>query len=254
MRPGTAALQHSQFVALSVPRKVQDERLRRTVPCISLICTVHDEVGCANVAALLAILEKLQPEVAFVEVPPAAFDDYFVTFKGKNLESIAIQRYREAHPLVIIPVDRPTPDREFFEAVAELQNTIRAESAEYRQLKSQEQAHVERYGLAYLNSDYCSTLHAGLYYEIERTLNRLGDPRLQAFYVSWRKILDLREAEMLKNIHHYCATSSFDRGVFLIGAAHRKYIIEKLQALSPTDSDMARWDLSAGLNQANPQE
>lgn len=254
MLPVTGSPWRGRFVARLVPRICTHKRRGRHVTYVSLVCTVHGEVGCANVTALRAILEQLQPEIAFVEVPPAAFDDYFVTFKGKNLESLAIRKYRETRPLVIIPVDRPTPDREFFEAEAELCDRIRAESTEYRQLKSQEIAHVERYGFAYLNSEYSSALHVDVYKEMERTLDRLSDPRLQAFYVSWRKVLDMREDEMLKNIHHFCASSSFDRGVFLVGAAHRKYIIEKLQDRSATDLDRIRWDFSACMNQANPQE
>jgi hypothetical protein len=44
---------------------------------VSLVCTVHEESGCASVAKLHAILERIQPEVIFLEVPPAAFDDYY---------------------------------------------------------------------------------------------------------------------------------------------------------------------------------
>ena len=44
--------------------------------CISLICTVHEETGLANVSGLRAIVERIQPDVIFLEVPPAAFGDY----------------------------------------------------------------------------------------------------------------------------------------------------------------------------------
>jgi hypothetical protein len=36
--------------------------------CVSLICTVH-ELGLANVSELRAILDRIQPEVIFLEVP-----------------------------------------------------------------------------------------------------------------------------------------------------------------------------------------
>src|SRR5947208_862674 len=45
---------------------------------VSLVGTVHDEFGRANVSELRAILERIRPEVIFLEVPLAAFDDYYV--------------------------------------------------------------------------------------------------------------------------------------------------------------------------------
>jgi hypothetical protein len=44
--------------------------------CVSLISTVHEEMALANVSELCAILERIQPEVIFLEVPPEAFDYY----------------------------------------------------------------------------------------------------------------------------------------------------------------------------------
>jgi hypothetical protein len=42
---------------------------------ISLIGTVHGESGRANVSALVAILERIRPEVIFLELPTDAFED-----------------------------------------------------------------------------------------------------------------------------------------------------------------------------------
>jgi hypothetical protein len=44
---------------------------------ISLVCTVHKEMGLANVSELRAILKRIQPEIIFLEVPPTDFDDYY---------------------------------------------------------------------------------------------------------------------------------------------------------------------------------
>ena len=59
--------------------------------CVSLVCTVHDEMWLANVSELRAILERIQPEVIFLEVPPADFE---------NLESNAVRQYRFSTPCV----------------------------------------------------------------------------------------------------------------------------------------------------------
>lgn len=64
--------------------------------CVSLVGTVHDELGRVNASELCAILERIRPEVIFLEVPLAAFDDYYVMCRRSNLESIAVRRYRES--------------------------------------------------------------------------------------------------------------------------------------------------------------
>ena len=63
--------------------------------CVSLVCTVHEEMGLANVSALRAILERIQPEVIFLEVPPEAFDDFYKICRRENLESKAVRQYRD---------------------------------------------------------------------------------------------------------------------------------------------------------------
>jgi len=83
--------------------------------CVSSICTVHEEQGLANVAELNAILARIRPEVIFLEVPPAAFADYYETCRRGNLESKAVRRYRQTHQVELVPVDLPTPGRELFE-------------------------------------------------------------------------------------------------------------------------------------------
>ncbi len=61
---------------------------------VSVVGTRHEEKGCANSSELLAILERIKPEVIFLECPPAAFDAYFNGDPG-NLEAIAVSRYPE---------------------------------------------------------------------------------------------------------------------------------------------------------------
>ena len=82
--------------------------------CISLVCTVHEETGLANVSGLRAIVERIQPEVIFLEVPPAAFGEYYEKFSQRNLESIAVGQYRKGHQVDLVPVDLPTPTRDCF--------------------------------------------------------------------------------------------------------------------------------------------
>ena len=45
---------------------------------ITLVCTVHNENGAANASNLFRLLERICPEVIFLEVPPNDFDSYYV--------------------------------------------------------------------------------------------------------------------------------------------------------------------------------
>jgi len=74
---------------------------------VSLVGTVHEEAGLASISGLLGILERITPEVIFLEIPSGAFDDYS---KGsrRNLESTAVSRYHEMRHVDLVPVDLPT--------------------------------------------------------------------------------------------------------------------------------------------------
>ena len=54
---------------------------------IAVVGTVHEEQGVANVPGLLAILERIKPELIFLEIPSAALDDY-LTGSRSHLESL----------------------------------------------------------------------------------------------------------------------------------------------------------------------
>lgn len=194
---------------------------------VSLIFTVHEELGLANVSELHAILLRARPGVIFLEVPPAAFRDFYLTGRRQNLESNAVKQYLEDHPQArLIPVDLPTPEREFFEDHEYLHARVREASLAYRQLLRLDGERLRTYGFAYLNSEYCSIHWSNVYAEMLSTVERLGEPGLEKIYLSWGKANERREREMMVAIQKYCAVNTFERGVFLVGAAHRQRIID----------------------------
>ena len=101
---------------------------------VTIIGTVHKTVGRANVSELHAILEKVDPNIIFMEVPPGAFDVHFQIFRQPNLESDAVTQYRKGRLVAIVPVDLPTPDEEFFKNFARLHEKVKVENPRYEQL------------------------------------------------------------------------------------------------------------------------
>ena len=211
---------------------------------VSLVGTIHEEIGPASVSELCAILERLRPEVIFLEVPVEAFDDYYSIFCRRNLESTAVIKYREDRQVQLVPVDLPTPAREFFESTELLRMTIRLESPEYRRLMTLDRNYITRYGFAYLNSRYCSELWSDVDREMQSTIARLGYRGLAEVYDSWKETNDLRERAWMEAIEEHCRSDAIDRGAFLLGAAHRQPIIDKSRARSAGDSSGIEWDFS----------
>ena len=201
--------------------------------CVSLIFTVHEELGLANASELHAILHHVQPQVIFLEVPAVAFDDFYLSRTRRNLESEAVNLFLESHPgIELIPVDLPTPAREFFEDHVQLCMRIRETSPEYRQLARVDQDRQRVYGFAYLNSDYCDQHWTEMRKEMRGALERIGDPRLTGIQDVWDRTNELRELAMLANVQQYCLQNHFERAALLVGAAHRRSLTEKLQAQS----------------------
>jgi hypothetical protein len=166
---------------------------------VSLVCTVHDEAGHANVAELCAILESIQPEVIFLEVPPEPLDDFYGNCSQENLESQAVRQYREGRQVKLVPVDLPTPSAEFFSNIEELRRRIRRVSPEYRRLMKLDDDCIREYGFVYLNSEDCGVLWLSVYKEMLSTIEWLKDSTLLAPYESWVETSDRREKAMIEN-------------------------------------------------------
>ena len=216
--------------------------LRSVQVRVSLVGTVHEETGLANVAELRTILERLQPEVIFLELPPAALDDY-LNGTRVNLESTAARRYRESHHVVVEPVDRAEPDDEFLRSTRYLFKTVARTSSDYCRLMDRQSHDTRAGGFPYLNSDRCIQSWADIYSEVLATVEWTGHPRLREIYDLWTHTHELRDAEMMKSIEDYSIRNAFAHGVFLVGAAHRRSIGDKARAGGGAGSPKIEWDL-----------
>jgi hypothetical protein len=156
---------------------------------VSLVCTIHEEMGLANVSELRAILERIQPQVIFLEVPSAAFCDYYENCSRQNLEPKAVTQYREGHQVDLVPVDLPTPSEEFFSSLEYLRQRIRNDSSEHRRLVKWDSDRIIGSGFAYLNSEHCSELWSNVHQEMASTIRRIDDPRLVEVFDLWNKAL-----------------------------------------------------------------
>jgi hypothetical protein len=106
-------------------------------------------------------------------------------------------------------------------------------------------------GFVYLNSELCSELWLSVYTEMLSTIEWLKDSSLLAPYESWRETNNLRENEWIENIQKYCGENTCRRGAFLVGAAHRRPIIEKSIKQTAAGSTRIQWDFGGLLSQVH---
>lgn len=214
---------------------------------VTLVGIVHGESGLASVVELQAILERLQPEVIFAEIPQADADHYLDGSHG-NLESTAVARFRESHHVALVPVDLNRPQDEFFSNAKCLFETVERTSADFRRMMDHHSLDTRADGFAYLNSDRCIQSWEDIYREVLATVERLGDPRLREIYDVWNHTNELRDTEMIKNIQNYCVRNAFARAVFLVGTAHRRSLVNKTRAGGAAGSPRIEWDFGELLN------
>ena len=213
---------------------------------VSLIGTYHKERGAVTVAALLAILERVQPEVVFAEIPPTHIDAWRDASHG-TLESIAVARYAAAHSIDVVPVDLPKPEESFFRDYEEVSRAIERTSPGFRRLMDLNTERTLLGGFAYLNSDQCIQAWTDIYREELETIEYIGDQRFRDIYDQVRDTMERRDREMLRNIREYGAHTARTRGAFLVGAAHRRSLIEKARVADETASSRIEWDLGEFL-------
>jgi predicted ATP-grasp superfamily ATP-dependent carboligase len=64
---------------------------------------------------------------------------------------------------------------------------------------------------------------------------------LVAVHQTWIRINDFRETEMLANIYNYSKAHDFENAVFLVGAEHRKPIMDCVNNKVNSDQ-VINWD------------
>jgi hypothetical protein len=218
------------------------------MPRVSLVGTVHAENDRASIVELQAILERSQPDVIFAEIPASHVDLYKDGSQG-TLESITVARYLASHHVDVEPVDLAKPEQKFFDDTKDMFRAIERTSSDYRRLIDRHSDETRAGGFHYLNSDRCIQAWTDIYREVLATIEWTGDRRLREFYDLWSRTNERRDREMMENIVLYSTRNTVARGVFLVGAAHRKSIIDMALAVRGTGVPRIEWDLGGFLKE-----
>ena len=206
---------------------------------ITLISTVHREIGKCNSNELYKIIEKINPEVIFDEIPSSRFNAHFIEQSVSTLETGAIILYMKNYKVNIIPVDNYN--------FSEIQkgdidyNKISNNNIDYYNLCKEQYLLAIQHGFEYINSNQNFQLIERLQAIEREVLEKINDEELTKLFKTWYEITDKREIEIICNIYNYCEEHTFDKGLLLIGAEHRNSIINKTKKYN---NEKINWDFN----------
>ena len=211
---------------------------------ITLICTVHREIGKCNSEELHKILELVAPDVIFEELPNDLFDRFYnkndIPYEPPEVKSI--KRYLEKHNIEHIPVDIDTSADLSFDSIEHIFGAF-LKFAVYYELEDKHWLSASQNGFAYLNSKKCSELIDRKNFTEQYLLAAGIDSTetLLPMYKLFHKEQEKRENAILHNIYNYSKDNQYNQAVFLLGVAHRNSIMKKIQQYEKVSTLNLNW-------------
>jgi len=202
---------------------------------IALISTSHQEHGKCNSGELLIIFEKIKPDVIFEEMPALRFNDFYVTGTESSLGSKAIIAYSQNHTVEHVPVDNCIIPKIDMKKIDSVFRTIGRKNPEYASMTENNYTMTFQHGFRYLNSLECGNHFTKIKLLEMQTLLKLKDRKLLELYGQYYDIQNERVNAMLNEIYDYYKIHKFNNAVFLAGAAHRSFILQKIESMKSSD-------------------
>lgn len=203
---------------------------------ITLISTVHKEIGKCNSEELYRIFQSISPDVIFLEAFENSYSQYhqmlFSQFGvyQERLEIKAIQAYSQNHIFEYVPVLDIGLSDEF-----ETKLEIVSENIDYQMLLDSYISLEKEDGFLFLNSK-----EQVAYQEQMRELEkRITDNNL--LHQKANESIDAYEHSMLRNIYSFCKDNSFKMAIFMCGAGHRKTITQKIEEYETKEGLKLNW-------------
>lgn len=228
---------------------------------ITLVGTIHSESGQCNSDELYKILEGINPEVIFDELPvhfaEMYFSDSFELYCANKslqihpaptvpLEVKCIKKYMQNHSIEIVPVDidirkkMTKHQQEFFSLFQ-----IFFRNEEYIKLDAEKDALIASEDFRFLNSDKFSAFLEKKEV-MEKSLIESDSQRerlLEIYKLFHAENCDNRENEMLKNIYNYSKANPYNQAVFFVGAQHKKSLMGKIEAFEKDSGVKLNWTM-----------
>ena len=210
---------------------------------ITLISTLHKELGKCNSDELYTIIHSIRPDVIFEEMSPDLFDSVYIKnqFSEESLETKSIKRYLQNYDIKHFPVDIDITKNISVEDYHSMHHTFRQHDV-YRKLDYEFNVMLKQKGFSYLNSKECEMIIDKMKLT-EEILIESGI--IQNRIINSHKLFDelsqKRENKIIENIYNYSSENQYNQAVLLIGVGHRKSIIKKIESYKEQENVMLNW-------------
>lgn len=213
---------------------------------ITIVGTVHEELGLCNEQELLAILKSIKPDVVFEEIRP---EDHAALYRSEDkltVEMSAILSYLRETTLRQVPVDGFCIPAGFKGEVDNLFEYVKSSCRKYLEGRAKIDLMASRYGYRFLSS----LPHIEMMNEIDELLEgcvaQSGSDRLKMALSAWYGQLRKRESAMLDGIYEFTRTNSFKHGVYLVGAGHMSYLAKNIERRLEAEPAIVQWHVWSG--------
>jgi len=205
---------------------------------ITLISTAHSEYGKCNSDELYKIIEEINPQIIFEEVPPHLIDILYgkIPFPDEPLEVKCIKRYSEGHNIKHIAVDDDKISELPTASINFMLKTFNKYDV-YREIEKEQYLLANQFGFTFLNSQKCSNL----FIKKKATEQHLLNLGIRDIYRRFYDEQDKRELVMLNNIYKYSKENKYNQAVFLLGAGHRNSIMQKTKECDKASALKLNW-------------
>ena len=209
---------------------------------INLVCTFHSEIGKSNADELYKIIEQINPDVVFEELTPYLYDMVYIKGfydESAPLELKCILKYKQQYNIKNIPVD--------IKVNSTLSNDVDRMLALfgkydiYKEIHIELKEKIELEGFDFLNSNQYSDLVEKQRSVESKIVQDVNNNQLNRIYKSFYKDLEFRETVMLNTIYMYSKLINYNQAVFLIGAGHRRSIIQKVAECQLKEEIKLNW-------------
>ena len=203
---------------------------------LTLISTVHKEIGQCNSNELYKIIESIKPDVIFLEAFENSYSKYqqmlFTQFEvyHERLEIKAIKAYSQNNTFEYVPVLDINLSDEFEEKI-----TIVSENTDYQKILDNYTSLETDFGFQFLNSEKQIALQD----EMRDLENRIIENKV--LQQKSNESIDAYEHSMISNIYSFCKQNSFNKAIIMCGAGHRKTIIQKIVEYEIKETIKLNW-------------
>lgn len=205
---------------------------------ITFVSTVHKKIGKCNADELCEILEKIIPDVVFLEALEDTYSKYqqhtFSNFgvTHEKLEIRAIQKYSSVSQFEYVPVLEKGLSNSF-----DKKFNLVCQNIHFQKMLDKFNLLASMKGFDFLNSLESINLH--------EEMGKYGNSILKdkELIQTFNNDLDKYENSMLSNIYSFCMNNKFKNAVFMCGVAHRKSIINKIENFNSKENLDIGWNI-----------